>query len=280
MTPALPAATRDAAALMERVLLTGDLAKLTPQDRLRYYMEVCDSLGLNWRTRPFEYLVLNGRMLLYARKDATDQLRALRAISVTILARERVDDLYVVTARATTPDGRTDEAIGAISLMGLKGEALANALMKCESKAKRRVTLSICGLGMSDETEVDAIPGAKVIRHELPAAPVTPAAPPPAGAEEPVALDGATDLGPADPEPTTEEPEVDPQALLDTFRERLQATESLDGLKALWEETIKPALPKLSPKDRADLVLAKDLAKERLGAEMPPAWRGNARRRR
>ena len=33
--------------------------------------------------------------------------------------------------------------------------------MKAETKAKRRVTLSICGLGMLDETEVETIPGAR-----------------------------------------------------------------------------------------------------------------------
>jgi hypothetical protein len=33
-------------------------------------------------------------------------------------------------------------------------------MMKAVTKAKRRVTLSICGLGMLDETEVDSVPGA------------------------------------------------------------------------------------------------------------------------
>jgi len=44
---------------------------------------------------------------------------------------------------------------------GLKGEAAANAFLKCITKAKRRVTLSISGLGFSDETEMDDIPGAE-----------------------------------------------------------------------------------------------------------------------
>src|SRR6185312_3719783 len=36
--------------------------------------------------------------------------------------------------------------------------------MKAETKAKRRVTLSICGLGMLDETEVDSIPDARRVQ--------------------------------------------------------------------------------------------------------------------
>jgi hypothetical protein len=55
---------------------------------------------------------------------------------------------------------------------------MANALMKAETKAKRRVTLSICGLGMLDESEVESIPGAAVEPLALPAPVVAaPAAP-------------------------------------------------------------------------------------------------------
>jgi len=143
--------------VLERVIIQGDLAKLSPEDKVRYYAEVCNSLGLNPATRPFEYITLSGRLVLYARKDCTEQLRRLHNVSITITARERLDGIYAVTARAVLPSGRTDEAIGAVSIEGLKGDALANALMKAETKSKRRVTLSICGLGMLDETEVETI---------------------------------------------------------------------------------------------------------------------------
>ncbi|PEE97808.1 hypothetical protein CON21_26190 [Bacillus thuringiensis] len=38
---------------------------------------------------------------------------------------------------------------------------LAHALMTCETKAKRRATLSLCGLALMDETEVDTLSGIK-----------------------------------------------------------------------------------------------------------------------
>lgn len=69
-----------------------------------------------------------------------------------------------MTARATDPAGRSDEAIGAVSVAGLRGDALANAIMKAETKAKRRVTLSIVGLGWLDESEIETIPAA-VLEH-------------------------------------------------------------------------------------------------------------------
>jgi hypothetical protein len=157
--------------IIESVIVKGDLAKLSPEERTRYYSEVCRSVGLNPLTKPFEYLQLNGKLTLYARKDATDQLRQIHGVSLTIVSREQVGDVYVVTARATTASGRSDESIGAVSIGTLKGDALANALMKAETKAKRRVTLSICGLGLLDETELETIPGAQPGPLVLPAAP-------------------------------------------------------------------------------------------------------------
>lgn len=154
----------DAAEIMERVITTGDLGKLSPQDRVQYYGRICESVGLNPLTRPFEYIVLQGKMTLYARKDATDQLRKLYNVSLTIASRDRLEDVYIVTARATMPDGRADESTGVVSIGNLKGDNLANALMKAETKAKRRVTLSICGLGWLDESETQTIADARPVR--------------------------------------------------------------------------------------------------------------------
>jgi hypothetical protein len=163
--PPAPAADvpADPGALLEQVVIAGDLARLTPAQRVAYYRSVCDSLGLNPLTKPFDYLHLNGRLVLYATRTATDQLRASRGISVQIVSREMLEGagLYVVTARATSRDGRTDEAVGAVSIAGLRGEALANALMKAETKAKRRATLSLVGLGWLDESEAESVPGAR-----------------------------------------------------------------------------------------------------------------------
>src|SRR5262245_30507062 len=154
---AIPPAPKIGAATMEKVLIQGDLKTLSPAERVSYYDSVCRSLGLNPLTRPFEYLTLNGKVLLYARREATEQLRQIRGVSVSIKAREVTEGCYCVTAAATLPEGRQDESIGAVPIEGLKGESKANAMMKAETKAKRRVTLSICGLAFLDESEVDSV---------------------------------------------------------------------------------------------------------------------------
>ena len=150
------------ASLVESVLLQGDLSRLTAPQRVAYYNRVCESLGLNPLTKPFDYLALNGKTVLYAKRDATEQLRKIHGVSIVELNSREVGGVFVVTAKAQDARQRIDVSTGAVAIANLKGEALANALMKAETKAKRRVTLSICGLGLLDETEVDTIPRAAV----------------------------------------------------------------------------------------------------------------------
>lgn len=152
--------------VMESVIAKGDLAKLTPDERVRYYQAVCKSLGLNALTQPLSYITLNGKLTLYATRACTDQLRKINGVSLEVVSRHINDDILTVHVKATTPDGRSDEDFGSVAFpSALKGEARANAVLKAITKAKRRATLSICGLGWLDETEVEAIPGARLPPH-------------------------------------------------------------------------------------------------------------------
>jgi len=119
---------------IERVLMMGDLSKLTPDQRLSYYNATCKSLGLNPLTRPFDYIALNGKLTLYAKRDCTDQLRKIHKVSIREVRAQKVDDLYVVVCSAEDADGRTDQSTGAVNITNIKGEALANAMMKAETK--------------------------------------------------------------------------------------------------------------------------------------------------
>jgi hypothetical protein len=159
--------TDSQAAMLEKVVVSGDLGALSPAERLQLYSQTCQSLGLNPLTRPFEYVRLNGKLTLYARRDATDQLRKIHRVSLEVVGRETISEVYVVTARATDRDGRADESTGAVAIKGLAGEALANAFMKAETKAKRRVTLSLVGLGWLDEGEVASIPTAQPVTVDV-----------------------------------------------------------------------------------------------------------------
>lgn len=166
-------------AVMEQVMINGDLTPLTPEQRSHYYMRVCESIGVNHLTKPFAYIKLNGKLVLYALRDCADQLRKIHGISIEIVSRSERGDLLMVHVKARTRDGREDEDFGAVTLGSLKGDAAANAIMKAITKAKRRVTLSISGLGMLDETELETIPPAALQRVQTQAL-SAPKAPPPA----------------------------------------------------------------------------------------------------
>jgi hypothetical protein len=142
---------------IEKVLIGGDLSSLTTEERVVFYNSLCQSLGLNPLTRPFEYITLSNKLTLYAKKDATEQLRKLYGVSVYDFRTETRGDVFVHTVFLQDASGRKDIASGAVKVGGLSGDNLANAIMKAETKAKRRGTLSICGLGMLDESDLETI---------------------------------------------------------------------------------------------------------------------------
>lgn len=143
--------------IINSLILTGDMSKLSATQQTQYYNAVCKSVGINPLTQPFAIIVLQGKKTLYATKGCTQQLSDTRKINTEIKKKETIDSVYVADCRATMPDGRYTDDIGAVSIVGLKGAELANAMMKAITKAKRRAVLALCGLGMPDETEVEDI---------------------------------------------------------------------------------------------------------------------------
>ena len=144
---------------LQQVIFKGDLRTLSDQDKLIYYKSVCESVGLNPLTKPFDYLILNNKETLYATKNCTDQLRSRHKISIAVKDRKFDNSLFTVVVEAEDAKGRKDSDMGFANVQGLRGDALGNAMLKAVTKAKRRVTLSICGLGgFLDETEVEDLP--------------------------------------------------------------------------------------------------------------------------
>ena len=148
--------------IMSSLILKGDMSGLTSNQRVQYVTNLCQRLGLDPLTQPFKILKLQGREVLYADKGCTQQLCKIYKISTEITKREKIEDIYVITVRATGNDGRFTDDDGAVTIGSSKGDTLANAMMKCVTKAKRRAVLAFCGLGMLDETEVETIKGATI----------------------------------------------------------------------------------------------------------------------
>jgi hypothetical protein len=150
------------ASIANQLILQGDLSKLSANDKVRYYNGYCERMGLDPFTKPFDILRLNGKEVLYCTRSGTQQLNKLHKVSHLITSRDTNAEagVYIVTSKASLPDGRCTESIGAVNIAGLKGEMYANAIMKAETKAKRRATLDLLGLGVLDESEAESIPNA------------------------------------------------------------------------------------------------------------------------
>jgi hypothetical protein len=156
------------------------LSKLTNEQRVAHYLRLSRSLGLNPLSRPFDWIQFDGKLALYPNQSCAAQLRRQHQIRIEVTRREPVGEMFCVEVKGTTPDGREDFATKYVPLSNkygrLAGQDYANALMKCETGAKRRLTFSMVGLAVPPDPE-EATVGWKpvivdgtgmVIRHPSP----------------------------------------------------------------------------------------------------------------
>lgn len=220
--------------LLEKVILGNDLSGLSSAQKVEYVKGLCRSTGLNPATKPIQLIKFQGgKEVPYFTKDASEQLRKINGVSITNVDIKVLEGgLYVVTVYATDRSGRQDSSTAAIVIGGLKGDALANAMMKCETKAKRRVTLSICGLGFIDELEAETLPQAqKVDINEL-------------------------------EKPRLELPRKEP-IFLDVHLAEIDNCKDLLELRNIFE-SLKKKFSKSHPDEFQQLINAKDVRKEEL----------------
>lgn len=150
------------AQVVSSIVLRGDLSGLTEAQLTRYYASLCESLSLDVRYKPFDVIVFQGKKTLYANRACTDMLAKLHGITREIIDGPRFVELdktkaIICIARATSPSGRQETATAVVPAADP-----INAMMKCETKAKRRATLAILGLGILDATELETIPGVRL----------------------------------------------------------------------------------------------------------------------
>lgn len=148
-----------------------DPRAMTHEERAGYVATLCKALRLNPLTRPAQFINLSGKEVLYLTRTATDQLAAMHSLNRRTVDGPRVVDICgtkvgVCTVEVSLPNGRSETATAT-----LPASDFVNLYMKLETKAKRRGTLSILGLGVLGEDEIETIPGAqRSTINETPAA--------------------------------------------------------------------------------------------------------------
>lgn len=175
--------------VMRQFVMDGDLSKIPPRGRPEIVMALCRHIGVDPLERPFMVLRDGKREVLYATRACTSALCRQRRISREIVSvEERTvggQPMIVAKARATMlSTGRYDEATGVVAVMQadvewengrktVKGWRLpdpseaCNLPMKAETKAKRRAVLDLVGLGITDESEIETIKGARVAHLDM-----------------------------------------------------------------------------------------------------------------
>lgn len=153
---------------MLAVLKDGDLSKLSDEEKLIYYVHECNRMGLDPAARPLEFMRLNGREVLYAKRVAGDMLAAKHGITTAIVEGPKVMEfgsaaVLYCRVRAAMPDGRSCEDVGTAAVADL-----VNAILKVVTKSIRRATLRLCGWGGLDESELESIPAHEKAAVEMP----------------------------------------------------------------------------------------------------------------
>lgn len=174
--------------VMRQFVMDGDLSDIKPAMRPALVLALCRHIGVDPIERPFMVFADGKKIVLYATRACTSALCRERRISRDLLSvEERTiagQPVIIARARATLLDGgRHDESTGVVPVMqaevewrdGANGKRYKNVVgwrmpdpneaanlpMKAETKAKRRAVLDLVGLGISDESEIDTIRGAR-----------------------------------------------------------------------------------------------------------------------
>ena len=150
-------------AAIEAAMMEGDYSKLGVPQRLALIRKKCDEEGISMYQAPFVFAVMKGKLNLISTKNRAAQLRANRNVTIEVVKEETLEALHIfkVTVKGRiTKDGvtREDTDIGVVPLVNDQGEPwpaaeMGNKLMAAITKAKNRVTYSLCGVSGLDETE-------------------------------------------------------------------------------------------------------------------------------
>ena len=148
-----------ARAALAHYTATGDVSRMTPDQRAAFILHYAASIGVNPASGAIEVIEFydpeQKRKVakVYAKAEALAQLASLHRIRIETLSEGMAGGgLFKVEVRGHQPDGRTCDEVGYVSLLDregkpLVGNAYRNALMKCHTVAKRRLVRAMTGVG-------------------------------------------------------------------------------------------------------------------------------------
>lgn len=140
--------------------ILGDLSKLTKEQQEEYVLAACEFLQVPPELGLVGLSLMDTgdgarQLLLYVKRGATDIIRDRLKISVDKLEPSNGDGYVGWIATGSDANKRQEIAVGAVSIKGISGVAVANAVKTSQTQALRRMTLQFAGGGFLDVTELN-----------------------------------------------------------------------------------------------------------------------------
>jgi hypothetical protein len=144
--------------ILTNIGLNGSVSHFDKSQKQALLSKLCMTLGLNEETQPFRiYTNSMGEEYIYATKECCAQLRHRECISI-----EEIDipiilgNTISVRVKGSNKHDRTSWEIGSVGVDATLTPAQeAHAIMTAVTKAKRRLTLCLSGLGVLADVELE-----------------------------------------------------------------------------------------------------------------------------
>ncbi len=159
---------------------TRDWTNVSEKDRIRAVVAMCKVLNISPALNPFYFINLPeqgktpARTILYPGSESTALIAKGNNISLQITNKwlDKESNIYFVEGYGIDGAGRKIENIAATYMAGyngvLTGQHRANAMMKTVTKFQRRTVLSMVGLSIPDDDEIERLHEARVINASRP----------------------------------------------------------------------------------------------------------------
>jgi len=128
----------------------GRCDNLNIDQQAEYKKWLCAKIGVSPTLQPIDLIPTKNGLRPYLNKGAAELIRDERKISITGLEVSEQNGMFVVSCKVRGQNGRIDCDMGACLKNGTQKSPMNpnDSLMKAVTKAKRRATLSMCGLGV------------------------------------------------------------------------------------------------------------------------------------
>jgi hypothetical protein len=148
----------EVAHILTNLGLNGSVSHFDKSQKQALLSKLCITLGLNEELQPFRiYSNTRGEEYIYATKECCAQLRHRECISIHEIGEPIFANSTIsVRVKGSNKHGRESWEIGSVGVVPeLSPSQVAHGVMTAVTKAKRRLTLCLSGLGVLADVELE-----------------------------------------------------------------------------------------------------------------------------